>query len=165
MKIQGSVFRYQDNVDTDVIIPARYLNTIDPAELASHCMEDLDASFVKRVKKGDIIVAGKNFGCGSSREHAPIAIKAAGISCVIAQSCARIFYRNAINIGLPIMECPEAVEGIRAGDAVSVDFDTGAIVNVGSGRTWKAAPFPPFMKDLIAQGGLVNYVKARLAKV
>jgi 3-isopropylmalate/(R)-2-methylmalate dehydratase small subunit len=165
MKIQGSVFRYNDNVDTDVIIPARYLNTIDPAELASHCMEDLDASFVKRVQKGDIIVAGKNFGCGSSREHAPIAIKAAGISCVIAQSFARIFYRNAINIGLPIMECPEAVEGIRAGDAVSVDFDTGAIVNVGSGRAWKAAPFPPFMKDLIAQGGLVNYVKARLAKV
>jgi 3-isopropylmalate/(R)-2-methylmalate dehydratase small subunit len=162
MKIQGTVFRYHDNVDTDVIIPARYLNTIDPAELAAHCMEDLDATFVKRVKPGDIIVAGKNFGCGSSREHAPIAIKAAGIACVIAQSFARIFYRNAINIGLPIMECPEAHAGIAAGDSVSVDFDTGAIMNVGTGCVFQAAPFPPFMKDLIARGGLVEYVKAKL---
>jgi 3-isopropylmalate/(R)-2-methylmalate dehydratase small subunit len=163
MRIQGSVFRYGDNVDTDVIIPARYLNTIDPAELAAHCMEDLDASFVKRVKKGDLIVAGKNFGCGSSREHAPIAIKAAGIACVIAQSFARIFYRNAINIGLPILECPAAADGIRAGDTVAVDFGTGAITNTGTGKTFQAAPFPPFMQDLIARGGLVNYVKTKLA--
>lgn len=162
MNAQGTVFRYADNVDTDVIIPARYLNTIDPAELASHCMEDIDASFVKRVKVGDIIVAGKNFGCGSSREHAPIAIKAAGIACVIAQSFARIFYRNAINIGLPIMECPDAAKGIKAGDEVSVDFDSGKITNVTNGLTFQAAPFPPFMKDLIAQGGLVPYVKAKL---
>jgi len=163
MSIQGTVFRYQDNVDTDVIIPARYLNTIDPAELASHCMEDIDATFVKRVKAGDIIVAGKNFGCGSSREHAPIAIKAAGIACVIAASFARIFYRNAINIGLPILECPEAVAAIQAGETVNVDLDTGKIVNVTTGRSFNGAPFPPFMKDLIAQGGLVNYVKAKLA--
>ena len=163
MNAQGTVFRYNDNVDTDVIIPARYLNTIDPAELASHCMEDLDATFVKRVKKGDIIVAGKNFGCGSSREHAPIAIQAAGVACVIAQNFARIFYRNAINIGLPIMECPEAYDGIAAGDKVSVDFDTGKITNLTNGKTFQAAPFPPFMKDLIAQGGLVNYVKSKLA--
>ncbi len=163
MNAQGTVFRYNDNVDTDVIIPARYLNTIDPAELASHCMEDIDATFVKRVKKGDIIVAGKNFGCGSSREHAPIAIHAAGIACVIAQNFARIFYRNAINIGLPIMECQEAYDGIAAGDSVSVDFDTGKIINVTQQRTFQAAPFPPFMKDLIARGGLVNYVKSKLA--
>ncbi|MEO5368061.1 MAG: 3-isopropylmalate dehydratase small subunit [Magnetococcus sp. WYHC-3] len=163
MNAQGTVFRYHDNVDTDVIIPARYLNTIDSAELAAHCMEDLDATFVKRVKKGDIMVAAKNFGCGSSREHAPLAIQASGIACVIAQSFARIFYRNAINIGLPIMECPEAHDGIAAGDTVSVDFDTGKITNVTTGKTFQAAPFPPFMKDLIAQGGLVNYVKGKLA--
>jgi 3-isopropylmalate/(R)-2-methylmalate dehydratase small subunit len=163
MKIQGSVFLYADNVDTDVIIPARYLNTIDPAELASHCMEDLDATFVKRVKKGDLIVAGRNFGCGSSREHAPIAIKAAGIACVIAQSFARIFYRNAINIGLPILECPEAVEGTRAGDVLAVDFDTGRIENQTRGQVYQSAPFPPFMKELMAQGGLVPYVRSRLA--
>jgi 3-isopropylmalate/(R)-2-methylmalate dehydratase small subunit len=163
MNAQGTVFRYNDNVDTDVIIPARYLNTIDHAELAAHCMEDIDATFVKRVKQGDLIVAGKNFGCGSSREHAPIAIKAAGISCVIAQSFARIFYRNAINIGLAILECPEAHDGIAAGDTVSVDFDTGKITNVTQGTTFQAAPFPPFMKDLIARGGLVPYVQARLA--
>jgi len=163
MNVQGSVFRYADNVDTDVIIPARYLNTIDAAELAAHCMEDLDATFVKRVKAGDIIVAGKNFGCGSSREHAPIAIKAAGISCVIAQSFARIFYRNAINIGLPILECPEAYDGIAAGDTVAVDFDTGMVTDATSGRTFRSTPFPPFMKELIAQGGLVNYVKGKLA--
>jgi 3-isopropylmalate/(R)-2-methylmalate dehydratase small subunit len=163
MNAQGTVFRYNDNVDTDVIIPARYLNTIDSAELASHCMEDIDATFVKRVKPGDIIVAAKNFGCGSSREHAPIAIRASGIACVIAQSFARIFYRNAINIGLPILECPEAYDGIAAGDTVSVDFDTGKITNVTQQKTFQAAPFPPFMKELIAQGGLVNYVKSRLA--
>ncbi|MEI6211304.1 MAG: 3-isopropylmalate dehydratase small subunit [bacterium] len=163
MNAQGTVFRYNDNVDTDVIIPARYLNTIDSAELAAHCMEDIDATFVKRVKKGDIIVAAKNFGCGSSREHAPLAIQASGIACVIAQSFARIFYRNAINIGLPIMECPEAYDGIAAGDTLSVDFDTGKITNVTQGKTFQAAPFPPFMKDLIAQGGLVNYVKGKLA--
>jgi 3-isopropylmalate/(R)-2-methylmalate dehydratase small subunit len=162
MKVQGSVFRYDDNVDTDVIIPARYLNTIDPQELAAHCMEDLDASFVKRVKSGDLIVAGRNFGCGSSREHAPLAIKTAGIACVIAQNFARIFYRNAINIGLPILECPEAYDGIAAGDTVTVDFDTGRIVNVTQNKTFQAAPFPPFMKDLIARGGLVEYVKAKL---
>jgi len=164
MTAQGTVFRYNDNVDTDVIIPARYLNTIDPAELASHCMEDIDATFVKRVKPGDIMVAAKNFGCGSSREHAPIAIRASGIACVIAQSFARIFYRNAINIGLPILECPEAYDGIAAGDTVSVDFDTGKITNVTQKRTFQAAPFPPFMKDLIARGGLVNYVKSKLAE-
>ena len=163
MNAQGIVFRYNDNVDTDVIIPARYLNTIDSAELASHCMEDIDATFVKRVKNGDIIVAGKNFGCGSSREHAPIAIQAAGVACVSAQNFARIFYRNAINIGLPIMECPEAYDGIAAGDTVSVDFDTGKVTNITNGKTFQAAPFPPFMKDLIAQGGLVNYVKSKLA--
>jgi 3-isopropylmalate/(R)-2-methylmalate dehydratase small subunit len=163
MKAEGQVFRYNDNVDTDVIIPARYLNTIDPAELASHCMEDIDASFVKRVKKGDIIVANKNFGCGSSREHAPIAIKASGISCVIAASFARIFYRNAINIGLPIMECAEAAAGIKSGDTVEVDFDSGRIVNRTNGKIFQAAPFPPFMKELIAQGGLVEYAKAKLA--
>jgi 3-isopropylmalate/(R)-2-methylmalate dehydratase small subunit len=163
MKIQGSVFRYNDNVDTDVIIPARYLNTIDPVELAAHCMEDIDAAFVKRVKPGDLIVAGRNFGCGSSREHAPIAIKASGVACVIAQSFARIFYRNAINIGLPILECADAADGIQAGDTVAVDFDTGAITNVTRNRTFQAAPFPPFMRDLMARGGLVNYVKTKLA--
>lgn len=163
MQTKGTVFRYNDNVDTDVIIPARYLNTIDHAELAAHCMEDIDATFVKRVKQGDIIVAAKNFGCGSSREHAPIAIKAAGISCVIAQSFARIFYRNAINIGLAILECQEAHDGIAAGDTVAVDFDTGKITNVTKGTTFQAAPFPPFMKELIAGGGLVPYVQAKLA--
>jgi len=161
--IKGTAFRYADNVDTDVIIPARYLNTIDPAELASHCMEDIDATFVKRVKQGDLIVAGKNFGCGSSREHAPLAIKASGISCVIAQSFARIFYRNAINIGLPIMECPEAFDGIAENDIVQVDLDNGTITNVTNGAVFKAAPFPPFMKDLIDRGGLVEYVKAKLS--
>jgi len=164
MNAQGSVFRYADNVDTDVIIPARYLNTIDAAELAAHCMEDIDATFIQRVKAGDIIVAGKNFGCGSSREHAPIALKAAGISCVIAQNFARIFYRNAINIGLPILECAEAYDGIAAGDQVSVDFDTGIVTDVTNGKTFQSMPFPPFMKDLIARGGLVNYVKSRLAE-
>ena len=163
MTANGTVFRYGDNVDTDVIIPARYPNTSDPAELAAHCMEDIDKTFVQRVKPGDMIVADANFGCGSSREHAPIAIKAAGISCVIAKSFARIFYRNAINIGLPILECPEAVASIQAGHTVSVDFDTGAITDETTGGTFQAVAFPPFMKELIARGGLVEYVKAKRA--
>mgnify|MGYP002643948405 CR=1 FL=1 len=158
MKANGSVFKYGDNVDTDVIIPARYLNSSDPAELATHCMEDIDKDFVKKVQKGDIIVADKNFGCGSSREHAPIAIKAAGVSCVIAKTFARIFYRNAINIGLPIIECPQAAEGISAGDEVSVDFDTGIITNVTKGTTFKGQAFPPFMQKIIAAEGLINYI-------
>ena len=158
MKATGSVFKYGDNVDTDVIIPARYLNSSDPAELATHCMEDIDKDFVKNVKKGDIIVANKNFGCGSSREHAPIAIKAAGVSCVIAETFARIFYRNAINIGLPIIECPEAAVAIKAGDEVKVDFDSGVITNVTTGESFQGQAFPPFMQNLIACGGLVNYI-------
>lgn len=160
MNAKGSVFRYGDNVDTDVIIPARYLNTSDPKELASHCMEDIDAKFVENVKEGDIIVADKNFGCGSSREHAPIAIKTAGVSCVIAKTFARIFYRNAINIGLPILECEEATEGIQKGDEVEVNFDTGVITNVTKGETYKAQPFPPFMQEIIKANGLVNKIKA-----
>ena len=163
MPLKGKVFKYGPHVDTDAIVPARHLNLHEPADLAKHCMEDLDADFTGKVKSGDIIVADDNFGCGSSREHAPIAIQAAGISCVIAQNFARIFYRNAINIGLPIMECPEAYDGIAAGDTVSVDFDTGRIINLTQKKTFQAAPFPPFMKDLIAQGGLVNYVKGKLA--
>ena len=159
MKAKGSVFRYKDNVDTDVIIPARYLNTSDHKELASHCMEDIDSEFTKKVKIGDIIVADKNFGCGSSREHAPIAIKASGISCVIAKTFARIFFRNSINIGLPILECPEAVDGISAGDEVEVDFTTGVIVNVTTGKTYKEEPFPPFMQSLIEAGGLAEFIK------
>ena len=156
METTGRVFKYGDNVDTDVIIPARYLNSSDPAELASHCMEDIDGDFVKNVSKGDIIVATKNFGCGSSREHAPIAIKAAGVSCVIAETFARIFYRNAINIGLPIIECREAAEGIEAGDQVKVDFDTGVITDLTTGKTYAAQPFPPFIQQMIACGGLMN---------
>ena len=152
----GSVFKYPDNVDTDVIIPARYLNTQSEAELASHCMEDIDKTFVTRVKAGDIMVGGENFGCGSSREHAPVAIKASGISCVIAKSFARIFYRNAINIGLPIMECPEAVDAISAGDTVSVDFTTGLITDETTGKTFQAEPFPPFIQKIIADGGLMK---------
>jgi 3-isopropylmalate/(R)-2-methylmalate dehydratase small subunit len=163
MKANGRVFKYGDNVDTDVIVPARYLNTSDPAELATHCMEDIDTGFVKAVKPGDVIVAGQNFGCGSSREHAPIAIKASGVSCVIASSFARIFYRNAVNIGLPILECPEASGAIAAGDSLSLDFDTGTIVNETKGQTYKAASFPPFMKKLMEAGGLVGYVQAKLA--
>jgi 3-isopropylmalate/(R)-2-methylmalate dehydratase small subunit len=147
-------------VDTDVIIPARYLNSSDPAELATHCMEDIDKDFIKNVKKGDIIVADKNFGCGSSREHAPIAIKAAGVSCVIAETFARIFYRNAINIGLPIIECPEASKGIEAGDEVEVNFDTGVITNVTKGTTFKGQAFPEFMQRIIAAEGLVNYINS-----
>lgn len=163
MKVQGFVHKYGDNVDTDVIIPARYLNTSSHKELAAHCMEDIDKSFVSKVKPGDIIVAQKNFGCGSSREHAPIAIKASGVSCVIASSFARIFYRNAINIGLAILECPAAGEEIRNGDQVSVDFDTGVITDETTGKTYQAEPFPPFIKDMIARGGLMASLKAKEA--
>ncbi len=158
MNAKGTVFKYGDNVDTDVIIPARYLNSSDPAELAGHCMEDIDKDFIKRVKKGDIIVAEKNFGCGSSREHAPIAIKAAGVSCVIAETFARIFYRNAINIGLPIVECPEASRGIEAGDEVEVNFDTGVITNVTRGTSFQGQAFPEFMQRIISAEGLINYI-------
>lgn len=157
---KGTVFKYGDNVDTDVIIPARYLNTTDHAELASHCMEDIDKDFVKNVNKGDIIVANKNFGCGSSREHAPIAIKAAGVSCVIAETFARIFYRNSINIGLPIVECPDAAEAIKAGDVVSVNFDTGIITDETTGETFKGQAFPPFMQKIIDSEGLINYINS-----
>lgn len=163
MEARGSVFKYGDNIDTDVIIPARYLNTQSHQELAAHCMEDIDKEFVGRVKPGDIMVAGVNFGCGSSREHAPIAIKAAGISCVIAKNFARIFYRNAINIGLAILECPAAGEEIRNGDQVSVDFDTGVITDETTGKTYQAEPFPPFIKDMIARGGLMASLKAKEA--
>ena len=161
MNAKGIVFKYKDNIDTDVIIPARYLNTSDPVELARHCMEDADAEFVNKVKPGDVMVAGKNFGCGSSREHAPIAIKTAGISVVIAASFARIFYRNAINIGLPIVECPEAAEKINAGDTVSVDFNTGIITDETTGKKFKGEPYPEFMQRIIAAGGLVNYVNSQ----
>ena len=159
--MKGTAHKYGDNVDTDVIIPARHLNTSVPAELAAHCMEDIDASFAARVRCGDIIVAGRNFGCGSSREHAPLAIKASGVACVIAESFARIFYRNALNIGLPILECPAAARAISAGDEVSVDFETGEIADETTGRTFMAEPFPPFMLDLIAAGGLAAYLKGR----
>ena len=160
--IKGTVHKYGDNVDTDVIIPARYLNTTDPKELASHCMEDIDADFIKKVKPGDIIVAEDNFGCGSSREHAPIAIKASGIDCVIANTFARIFFRNSLNTGLPILECPEAVAGISDGDTVEVDLQAGKITNVTTGKTFQAKPFPEFMAKLIEVGGLVNYTRTRL---
>lgn len=162
MKAKGKAFKYGDNVDTDVIIPARYLNTSSHAELAAHCMEDIDADFVKTVKEGEIMVAGKNFGCGSSREHAPIAIKASGISCVIASTFARIFYRNALNIGLAILECDEAANDIQDGDEVKVDFDTGVITNVTTGKTYQAQPFPPFIQNIITSGGLLNSIKDRL---
>lgn len=158
MKANGHVFKYGDNVDTDVIIPARYLNSSDPKELAQHCMEDIDTEFVKKVQDGDIIVADKNFGCGSSREHAPLAIKASGVSCVIAETFARIFYRNAINIGLPIIECPQASKGISAGDEVEVDFDSGMIYNKTKGTQFQGQAFPPFMQKIIAAEGLVNYI-------
>jgi 3-isopropylmalate/(R)-2-methylmalate dehydratase small subunit len=161
MKASGKVFKYGDNVDTDVIIPARYLNSSDPAELARHCMEDIDKDFIKAVKQGDIIVAEKNFGCGSSREHAPIAIKASGVGCVIAETFARIFYRNAINIGLPIIECPEAANGIEAGDEVEVDFDSGLITNKTKGVQYQGQSFPEFMQKLIAAGGLIPYINQR----
>ena len=161
MKAKGSVFKYGDNVDTDVIIPARYLNIADRAELATHCMEDIDTEFVKVVKGGDVMVGGFNFGCGSSREHAPMVIKESGISCVIAKTFARIFYRNAINIGLAILECPEASEKIAAGDEVAVDFDTGVITNVTKNETYQANPFPAFIKEIIQAGGLMASIKER----
>ena len=163
MNAHGIVHKYGDHVDTDVIIPARYLATQDPKELAASCMIDIDTEFVKKVKEGDIMVAGANFGCGSSREHAPIATKASGISCVIAKNFARIFYRNSINIGLAILECPAASEGIDAGDEVEVDFDTGIITNVTKNETYQAEPFPPFIKDMIAKGGLMASLKAKEA--
>ena len=159
MKTQGHVFKYPDNVDTDVIIPARYLNTPNAAELARHCMEDIDTDFVKEVQPGDVIVAGWNFGCGSSREHAPLVIKTCGTGCVIAKSFARIFYRNAINIGLPILECEAAADAIAAGDEVSVDFDTGTIHDITTGKSWQAQPFPPFIQNIIAKGGLLASLK------
>ena len=161
-KAKGTVHKFGDNVDTDVIIPARYLNKSDDAWLASHCMEDIDKDFVNKVKPGDIMVAEANFGCGSSREHAPIAIKASGISCVIASTFARIFYRNAINIGLPILECEEAAHDIDAGDTVSVDFNTGVITNETKGKTYQAEPFPAFMQRIMAAGGLVTYTKEKI---
>lgn len=161
MKAHGKVHKYGDNVDTDVIIPARHLNTSEHKELASHCMEDIDTEFVKKVKRGDIMVGGENFGCGSSREHAPIAIKASGIDCVIAKTFARIFYRNAINIGLPILECPEASEKIQDGDEVSIDFDSGVITNETKGETYQALPFPDFIKDIMAKGGLIAQISGK----
>ena len=164
MNARGKAFRYGDNVDTDVIIPARYLNTSVAAELAAHCMEDIDPQFMKQVKPGDLIVADKNFGCGSSREHAPLAIKTAGVSCVIAASFARIFYRNSINIGLPILECPEAVKGISSQDVVEVDFSTGVIINITTGKQWQAEPFPTFIQKMISANGLVEYLRAEVSK-
>lgn len=163
MKYSGRAWKFGEDVDTDAIIPARYLNTADPRELAAHCMEDADPDFPKKVKPGDIIVAGKNFGCGSSREHAPIAIQAAGVSCVVAKSFARIFYRNAINIGLPIFECPEGTEGIAEGDLLEVDADRGLIINQTRGETYTATPFPEFMQKIMGAGGLINYVKERVS--
>lgn len=158
---KGTVFKYKDNVDTDVIIPARYLHTPNAKELASHCMEDIDTSFVQKVQSGDIMVAGYNFGCGSSREHAPLAIKTCGISVVIAKSFARIFYRNAINIGLPILECEEAADQIQAGDEVTVDFNTGVIKDLTQNREWQAQPFPPFIQNIIDKGGLMASLKEK----
>lgn len=158
MNAHGTVHKFGDNVDTDVIIPARYLNTSSHSELAAHCMEDIDKDFVKNVKQGDIMVAEKNFGCGSSREHAPIAIKASGVSCVIASTFARIFYRNSINIGLPILECEEAAKDIKDEDTVSVNFDTGVITNDTTGKTYQAEPFPEFIQNIIAKGGLINSI-------
>ncbi|EHI97226.1 3-isopropylmalate dehydratase small subunit [Clostridium sp. DL-VIII] len=161
MRVKGKVFKYGDNVDTDVIIPARYLNTSDAKELAAHCMEDIDVDFVKNVKDGDIIVANKNFGCGSSREHAPLAIKTAGVSCVIASTFARIFYRNAINIGLPILECDEAVKSIDAGDELEVDFSTGLIKNLTKNQEYQGEAFPEFMQKIIDNDGLIGYIRNR----
>ena len=159
METKGHVFKYPDNVDTDVIIPARYLNTPNAQELAQHCMEDIDADFVKKVQAGDVMVAGWNFGCGSSREHAPLVIKTCGTGCVIAKSFARIFYRNAINIGMPILECEQAAEEINAGDEVSIDFDTGTISDLTTGKTYQAQPFPEFIQNIIAKGGLLASLK------
>jgi 3-isopropylmalate/(R)-2-methylmalate dehydratase small subunit len=163
MLLKGQVFKYGSNVDTDVIIPARYLNVSEASELAKHCMEDIDPQFIQKVKKGDMIMADNNFGCGSSREHAPLAIKTAGVSCVIARSFARIFFRNAINIGLPLLECPECVEKTKNGDNLEVDLATGKIVNLSSGQVFTAKPYPDFMSELIKAGGLVEYTKNRLA--
>ena len=165
MKLKGKVFKYGENVNTDVIIPARYLNVSDPAELARHCMEDIDADFLKKVQPGDIIMATTNFGCGSSREHAPLAIKASGVSCVIAASFARIFFRNAINIGLPVLECAEAVANTEAGDVLEIDLEKGEIKNVTNGKTFTAKPYPDFMSELISAGGLIEYTRQRLANV
>ena len=164
MQTQGIVYKYPDNVDTDVIIPARYLNTPNAQELAKHCMEDIDPAYVNKVQPGDVMVAGWNFGCGSSREHAPLAIKTCGTGCVIAKSFARIFYRNAINIGFPIMECPEAVDAIGDGDVVSIDADAGVITDETTGEVFHAEPFPPFIREIIEQGGLVNRTRAVLAE-
>ena len=161
MKVSGKTYKYGDNVDTDVIIPARYLNTPDAKELAKHGMEDIDTAFASTVKPGEIMIAGKNFGCGSSREHAPLAIKTCGVACVIAATFARIFYRNALNIGLPILECPEAAKAIKAGDTVSVDFDTGVITDETTGKSFQGEPFPPFMQELIAAGGLAAFRRSR----
>lgn len=161
LKFSGNIFKYGDDVNTDVIIPARYLNTSDPAELASHCMEDIDASFATKVRDGDIIIAGENFGCGSSREHAPISIKAAGISCVIAKSFARIFYRNSFNIGLPIIECPDAVDNIMSGDIIEVDLENGIIRKKNEDKIFKPKPFPDFAKQIIMKGGLMEYVSSK----
>ena len=160
MQAKGKVYKYGDNVDTDVIIPARYLNITDGMELAKHCMEDIDKEFIKTVQKGDIMVAQKNFGCGSSREHAPLVIKCAGVSCVIAETFARIFYRNAINIGLPIIECAEAANAIEAGDEVEIDFDSGMIHNITKNESYKGQAFPSFMQKIISAGGLINYINA-----
>ncbi len=161
MNATGTAIKYGDNVDTDVIIPARYLNSSDPKELAQHCMEDIDKDFVNKVKPGDIMIGGKNFGCGSSREHAPISIKASGISCVIAETFARIFYRNSINIGLPIVECPEAAQAISEGDEVEVDFDTGIITDKTTGETFQGQAFPEFMQKIINAEGLINYINSK----
>ncbi|RMF31415.1 MAG: 3-isopropylmalate dehydratase small subunit [Chloroflexi bacterium] len=160
--LEGRVWKYGNDVDTDVIIPARYLNVSDPAQLAVHCMEDLDPTFARQVQPGDIVVAGENFGAGSSREHAPLALKAAGVGCIIARSFARIFYRNAINIGLPILECPQAVEETETGDVLTVDLEAGTITNHRTGRTYQAPPFPPFVMGIIRAGGLVPYVRRRM---
>ena len=164
MKLKGKAWKFGADIDTDAIIPARYLNTSDPSELAKHCMEDSKTpDFIKRMKKGDIIVADKNFGCGSSREHAPIAIKAAGVSCVVAKTFARIFYRNSFNMGLPIFECPEAVDGVDEGDVLEVDAESGTVRNVTKKKTYKANPIPPFMQELIGAGGLMEWVKKKVA--
>lgn len=161
MIIKGRALVFGDDINTDVIIPARYLNTSDPTELAAHCMEDIDPTFIERVKKGDVLVGGKNFGCGSSREHAPIALKASGIACIVAKSFARIFFRNALNIGLPIVECPQVTDSIKEGDTVEIELDKGTIKDLTSGMSFKAQPFPPFMRDLIVEGGLLAYASKR----
>ena len=162
--LRAKAWKYGDNLDTDGIIPARYLSSSDPAFLAQHCMEDVDADFVKKAEEGDFIIGGRNFGCGSSREHAPIAIKAAGISCVIAKSFARIFYRNSFNMGLPILDCPEAVDGISDGDEIEVNLSEGVIRNLSTGKEFRAKPIPPFMQELIDAGGLINYAQARISE-